>query len=101
VIATLVEFFLNSEGRQRFPAWVQRLRSLASGFPGFVELRQMTPLDEPERCLFLLTFDSSDHAQQWLVSSEREGLLAQITPFWTKHYQPTQFLAGPDSTGNG
>lgn len=97
MIATLVEFFLNDEGRQRFPAWLQQLASLASSCAGFIDLRQMTPIDEPDRCLFLLSFDTPDHVQQWLASTEREDLLAHIRPYWTKRYHPQQFSVGAPS----
>jgi hypothetical protein len=47
VIEILVEHFFTSEGRQRFPAWIHEIGSRVSRYPDFIDIRQMTRLDEP------------------------------------------------------
>jgi antibiotic biosynthesis monooxygenase (ABM) superfamily enzyme len=94
MIVTLVEFFLNAEGQQRFPDWVHRLGAFASTYEGFLDVRQMTPADEPNRSLFMLTFDTTEHTQRWMVSPERQELLGPILPFWIQESQITHYRAG-------
>jgi antibiotic biosynthesis monooxygenase (ABM) superfamily enzyme len=95
---TLIEFFLNEEGRERFPAWSRRLGALVARYPGFIDVRPMRPVDEPDRTVFELLFDTAENAQRWVDSSDRRDLLAGITPYWTKPYQGQWFLAGTSWT---
>jgi antibiotic biosynthesis monooxygenase (ABM) superfamily enzyme len=98
MIETLVEFFLNNEGRQRFSAWVHHVGAKASQYPGFIDIRQLTPLDEPDRCLFLLSFDTNPHVEQWVNSPHRQEVLAEMKPYWTDDYRPMKFLASQSWT---
>ena len=94
MIVLLVEPFLTEEGRARFPLWVHDIGTVVSRFPGFIDIRQMTRLDAPERCFFMLTFDTPEHVKGWIDSAERQELLARMGPYRLKEQEGTRWLAG-------
>jgi len=94
MLVLLVEHFLTAEGRARFPAWVREIEEAASRFPGFVDIRQMTRLDAPERCFFMLMFASPEHAESWIDSPQRQALLARMGPYRLKEQEGTRWIAG-------
>lgn len=93
MFVTLVEFYLDPEGRELFPSWVEKLRSLVRGYPGFVDARRMAPTDGPDRTMFMLLFDTQENTQRWADSEDRQELLKLITPHWTKPFLPLQYFA--------
>ena len=101
MLVLLVEHFLTAEGRARFPAWVHEIGAGASRFPGFVDIRQMTRLDAPERCFFMLSFASPEHAQAWIASPQRQELLARMGPYRLQEQRGTRWLAGDPWTPTG
>jgi antibiotic biosynthesis monooxygenase (ABM) superfamily enzyme len=94
MIVVLVEHFFTAAGRDAFPGWVQSIGEAASRFPGFADIRQMTRLDDPERCFFLLSFETHDQLQTWVASGERTALLDQMAAFRLKKEQGVRWLAG-------
>jgi antibiotic biosynthesis monooxygenase (ABM) superfamily enzyme len=94
MIVVLVEHFFNAAGRDAFPTWIQSIGEAASRFPGFADIRQMTRLDDPERCFFLLAFETPDQLQTWVASGERSALLDQMAAFREKKEEGVRWLAG-------
>jgi antibiotic biosynthesis monooxygenase (ABM) superfamily enzyme len=94
MILLLVEHFFTEPGRERFPAWVRAIGTTASRFAGFVDICQLTRLDEPERCFFLLRFASPADAQTWVASPERHALLDEMEPYRLKPQEGVRWLAG-------
>jgi antibiotic biosynthesis monooxygenase (ABM) superfamily enzyme len=94
MIVVLVEHFFNVEGRRAFPGWIQTIGEAASRCPGFVDIRQMTRIDEPDRTFFLLSFESSTEMQTWVASAERLKLLDQMAPFRLKPHEASRWIAG-------
>jgi antibiotic biosynthesis monooxygenase (ABM) superfamily enzyme len=94
MIVLLVEHFFTPEGRERFPSWIREIGRVASRFPGFVDIRQMTRIDEPERCFFELSFEGLDNAKAWIDCPERQDLLALMDPYRLKPQEGTRWLAG-------
>src|SRR3954453_9752451 len=94
MIVLLVEHFCTEEGTARFPMWVPEIGEAASHFPGFVDIRQMTRLDAPERSFFMLTFEAPEHVRGWIDSPERQELLARMGPYRLKEQEGTRWLAG-------
>src|SRR5262249_25543427 len=92
VIEIVVEHFLTDEGRQRFPAWIHEIGRLASRYPGFVDIQQTTPLDEPDRCLFRMSFKTRQDAQLWITSTHRQDVLALMEPQRVAELRATQWL---------
>ena len=94
MIVALVEHFFNAAGREAFPTWIQSIGDAASRFPGFSDIRQMTRVDDPERCFFLLSFESREQLQSWVASSERIALLDQMAAFRLKKEEGVRWLVG-------
>lgn len=90
----LVEHFFDAQGRERFPTWVHRIGSAASRYPGFIDIQQMTPLGEPDRCCFMMSFETPQDAQQWITSSDRKIVLALMEPYPRGEHHATRWLAG-------
>jgi len=98
MVMMLVEHFFTEDGRARFPTWVREIGEVASRFPGFVDIRQMTRVDAPERCFFMLGFASPQHAQGWMDSQERHELLDRMAPYRLKEQEGTRWIAGDSFT---
>jgi antibiotic biosynthesis monooxygenase (ABM) superfamily enzyme len=94
MIVLLVEHFFTEEGKARFPTWVREIGEVASGFPGFIDIRQMTRLDAPDRSFFMLSFDTPEHVRGWIDCPERQELLARMGPYRLKEQEGTRWLAG-------
>ncbi|HEX3721226.1 MAG TPA: hypothetical protein VHV31_00450 [Nitrolancea sp.] len=94
MIVALVEHFFSEEGRKRFPEWIQVIGDAASRFSGFVDIRQMTNIDDPDRTFFLLSFDSPAQMKSWVDSDERAELLKEQAPFRLKTHEATRWIAG-------
>jgi antibiotic biosynthesis monooxygenase (ABM) superfamily enzyme len=94
VIEIIVEHFFTGQGQQRFPVWIGEIEALARRYPGFVDIRQMTLLDEPDRCFFRMSFRTPEDARRWTTSSERKGVLALMEPFRVGELHATQWLTG-------
>jgi antibiotic biosynthesis monooxygenase (ABM) superfamily enzyme len=94
VIEILTEHFFTAEGKQRFPAWMHEIGSRVSRYPGFIDMRQMTRLDEPDRCFFRMSFETRQHAQQWGASSDRKDVLALMEPYRLDERLATWWLSG-------
>jgi antibiotic biosynthesis monooxygenase (ABM) superfamily enzyme len=94
VIEIIVEHFFSPEGRQRFPAWIHEIGSRASRYPGFIDIRQMTRLDEPDRCVFKLSFQTREQVHQWTTSSDRKDVLALMDPYRLDELRATWWLTG-------
>lgn len=101
MVMMLVEHFFTEDGRARFPTWVREIGTVASRFPGFVDIRQMTRVDAPERCFFMLGFSSPKHAQGWIDSQERQELLDLMKPYRLKEQEGTRWIAGNAWTSTG
>jgi antibiotic biosynthesis monooxygenase (ABM) superfamily enzyme len=94
MIVLLVEHFFTEEGKARFPVWVREIGEVASRFPGFVDIRQMTRLDAPERSFFMLSFAAPEDVRGWIDSAERQELLVRMAPYRLKEQEGTRWLAG-------
>ena len=94
MLVLLVEHFFTEDGRERFPAWVHEIGVAASRFPGFVDIRQLTRPDAPERSFFALSFAAPGDAQRWVDSPERRELLALMAPYRLQEQQGTRWLVG-------
>jgi len=94
MLMLLVEHFFSEEGRAQFPTWVREIGDVASRFPGFVDIRQMTRVDAPERCFFMLVFSSPEYAQGWVASPQRLELLERMGPYRIKEQEGTRWIAG-------
>ena len=101
MVMMLVEHFFTEDGRDRFPTWVREIGGVASRFPGFVDIRQMTRVDAQERCFFMLEFSSPQYAQGWIESQERQELLDRMRPYRLKDQEGTRWIAGDSWTSNG
>ncbi|MCV7427875.1 hypothetical protein [Mycobacterium montefiorense] len=92
MIEIIVEHFFTTEGQQRFPVWIREIEALVSRYPGFIDIRQMTRLDEPDRCFFRMSFQTRQDAQRWTTSSDRRDVLALMQSFRLAEIQATRWL---------
>lgn len=97
-IVSLVEHFLDDEGRRRYPAWLQRVADAAGRYEGFVSLRRLGSPDDPAACLMQLEFADPATLGRWVESAERARLLAEQEPFRLRPLQARRFLAEPPLT---
>ena len=94
MIDLLVEHFFTAEGQQRFPGWIREIGSRASRYPGFVDIRQMTRREEPDGCVFRMSFQTQEDAQLWITSADRKEVLALMEQYRLGEVRATHWLVG-------
>jgi len=73
------------EAESDFMSWQRRLDAAQSKFPGYLGCEVQPPVpDFQEHFVTMLRFDSSEHLNAWLVSSQRQALLDESNKFVEK-----------------
>ena len=73
------------EAESDFLAWQGRLDAAQSKFPGYLGCEVQPPVPGfQEHFVTMLRFDSSEHLNAWLTSSERQAMLDESTKFVEK-----------------
>ncbi|MGI9052323.1 MAG: antibiotic biosynthesis monooxygenase [Ilumatobacteraceae bacterium] len=71
-----------------YRAWVDRVRPLEAGFPGYQGLQMQAPIPGlQDHWVSLLRFDTSAHLNAWLGSDARRDALREVEPFIDKREQ--------------
>jgi len=91
MIMVLVKHFLNEEGRAIFPDWVRETREVLKKYPGFVSLQRIQPLNQPEECYMLLSFESMKDLKNWSASDEHKEIMNRLKPYRTQPPLPQIF----------
>lgn len=81
MILVLVEHFLSEEGQQYFPTWIDEIAEVLRDFDGFIFIRQLTDVDEPDRCQLLLRFESLDLLRAWADSEEHDHMIERLSSY--------------------
>ena len=66
-----------SKAKDMIPLFRQ-MRALASGQPGYISGETLRSMDNPEDYLVISTWQASDDWQNWLNSSQRQGIQAKV-----------------------
>jgi uncharacterized protein len=67
---------------EAYSAWVDRIRQMEAGFPGYQGLQLQPPIPGlQDNWVSLLRFDTSEHLNAWLESDARRAALEEIGPF--------------------
>lgn len=96
MIIVLVEHFLNEEGQQYFPTWIEEIAEVLQDFDGFISIRQLTDIDKPERCQLLLRFESLDLLRRWADSAEHDHMIERLSPYQKRKQQSEIFRTGSE-----
>ena len=94
MVLVCVQHFLNDEGRRYFPAWLQETADILRSFEGFISLKQLTHVEEPEGCYLGLEFTSLSLLRVWSKSEEHDALLAKLEPYRRQKQRSQVFEAG-------
>ena len=78
MVIVLVEHFLSEEGQRYFPEWIEEIAEVLRGFEGFISIRQLTDVENPERCHLLLRFESLDLLRAWADSEEHDQMIERL-----------------------
>lgn len=96
MILVVVEHFLDDEGRRYFPTWIDEIAEVLRDFEGFISIRQLTDIDDPERCQLLLRFENRELLRAWADSDEHDRMIDRLAPYQTRKQTSTIFRAGPE-----
>ena len=56
----------------------RKMRALATEQPGYISGETLRSLDDPEDYLVISTWQASENWQDWLNSSQRQGIQAEV-----------------------
>jgi antibiotic biosynthesis monooxygenase (ABM) superfamily enzyme len=99
MIVVLVEHFLSEEGQRYFPTWIEETAEVLRDFDGFVSIRQLTDIDNPERCQLLLRFESLDLLRAWADSEEHDRMIGRLAPYQKREQNSEIFRAESEYRG--
>jgi len=85
-VTIITQTRVRPERNDDFAALQQRINDAVAAFPGFAD-HQVIPPNPPAQVdwVILQKFDSSQHAQDWLRSQERQRLIATAQPMLVGH----------------
>jgi heme-degrading monooxygenase HmoA len=67
----------HSKAKHMIPLFRQ-MRALATAQPGYISGETLRSMDKPEDFLVISTWQASEDWQNWLNSSERQGIQAKV-----------------------
>lgn len=76
-----VKYFLNSKGREYFPAWFEELYKVSSEQDGFKNLTYQYKEDTP---IVTLQFENQAKLDNWIQTDVHHNLVAKINAFFIK-----------------
>jgi uncharacterized protein len=80
-VSIVTQTCVRPESNDAFARWQGETSTVISSFPGFIEQRLLPPHPPLQvDWVILQRFDSLDHAQRWLASSERQSRVEGATP---------------------
>lgn len=95
MIVVVVEHFLNEDGQRYFPTWIEEIAEVLRDVEGFISIRQLNDVDDPERCLLLLRFESIDLLRAWADSEAHDRMIDRLSPYQTRKQTSEIFEAAP------
>lgn len=66
-----------SKARKMIPLF-REMRALATAQPGYISGETLRSMDNPEDYLVISTWQASENWQNWLNSSQRQGIQAKV-----------------------
>lgn len=81
MVFVYVQHFLNEEGQRYFPIWLVETADTLCSFDGFISVKQLASIEEPEGCYLGLEFTSLDLLRRWSRSQEHDALIAKLAPY--------------------
>jgi antibiotic biosynthesis monooxygenase (ABM) superfamily enzyme len=80
-VSIIVQTTVRPERAEDFARWQGETSTIATTFPGFLEQR-LVPPNPPLQVDWVIVqrFDTSEHAQRWLASPERQARLEGVIP---------------------
>ena len=94
MILVYVQHFLNDEGQRYFPLWVAETADTLRAFGGFISIKQLEHVEEPEGCYLALEFTSLDLLRVWSKSEEHDALIAKLRPYRYQRQRSQVFEVG-------
>ncbi|MHA1214246.1 MAG: hypothetical protein ACTSPG_03055 [Candidatus Hodarchaeales archaeon] len=70
MILVHVQHFLNKQGKNYFPIWLEKTEQILSSFEGFIRLKRAILIDKPYECHLILEFQDITSLNKWSKSIE-------------------------------
>ncbi|HHL45954.1 MAG TPA: hypothetical protein ENJ24_05270 [Gammaproteobacteria bacterium] len=88
------EYFLNEEGRNYFPEWLQYLAKKLEKQQGFQGLRRLKEASVgADGCSLLLEFDNQEMLDRWLASEEHAEAVALLESYTLRPFSSSRYYA--------
>ena len=91
MIIVHIQHFLNSEGQNYFPKWLEAVANILRQFEGFVSLQQLSNLSDGSECHLLLEFESLELLDKWSSSDTHNELVSKLDPFKIRPYKAYRY----------
>lgn len=82
----VTEVFLTRVSQEKegaYREWLGKIHRIEASFPGFRGVYVQAPKSKEEEWITLLHFDTPEHLDRWLASSERQEVLKALKPLVT------------------
>ncbi|UOB16755.1 hypothetical protein [Abyssalbus ytuae] len=81
MIKVFVEHFLNDQGKEYFPSWINEASEVLKNYEGFIEVKQIQDINDEKRLHLLLSFKNFKLFMEWVSSKDHEDVLAKLKPY--------------------
>ncbi len=87
MILIFVEHFLTKEGQAYFTSWIDEIQNVLKEFEGFYTIKKLEDLENEQRSLLLLKFESLELLRQWSKSEAHDQMIKKLQKFRIKKQQ--------------
>ena len=87
MIYILVEHFLNPAGKEFFPDWVLLAEVKLMNYSGFISVELLKDVNDLERTLVCLKFQSEEELVIWAKSEDHKQLLETLSEYMLQKQQ--------------
>lgn len=91
MISVHVQHFLNQEGIDYFPEWIEKGKKVLKTFDGFISMKQILYPTKPEETHLILNFDTEKNLKRWSKSAEHHNYLYVLREFTLKKHESSIF----------
>ncbi len=85
------EFFLTEAGVERFTGWLDEALRAFQMADGFVDIKRLTAVDDPKRCVMQARVATEKGIWRWAMSPEHIRLLESLDGYHVRPWRTETF----------
>jgi uncharacterized protein len=84
MVTSVIEHEVRPAFKAKYEEWLKAITPIAGRFPGHQGISIVRPVEGSTRYTLLLRFATLEHTQNWLQSTARKVLIAEVEPYLTR-----------------